>query len=240
MKHAAFSTAIAFALSIVCAPVAYAQHSLRVDEGSPCMTTWTQVLPAPALASDFNPAGVGGDTVAACIPQTAGDLFYTGAGPNTAFNDAATVDSSYTATAGQMFQFYSAGNLASQAVIFTLGTKDETEIELNGWCSGTTGGSFTWGNTTYTGGCGSTTDFLFDSSNNLAGYVTDSTGGPSTIYLATSLPTNIGWTESGGGSTVMAPEIDPQSSIAAITLLAGCLVVLQGNRRRLRRAAIPV
>jgi hypothetical protein len=237
MKHTAFGTAISIALFLTGASSAYAGHTLRVDEGSPCMTTWNQVTPTPTLASAFSPAGASGDTVTACTPQSAAELFYTGAGPNTAFNDAATVDSSYTATAGEMIQFYSAGTLASQAVIFTLGTKSETEIELNGWCSGTTGGSFTWGGTTYSGGCGSTTDFLFDSSNKLAGYVTDSVGGPSTITLTTSLPTNIGWTT--GGGTVSAPEIDPASSISAFTLLAGCLAVLHGSRRRLRKAATP-
>jgi hypothetical protein len=41
-----------------------------------------------------------------------------------------------------------------------------------------------------------------------------------------------GWSN-GGGGTVSAPEIDPTSAIAALTLLAGGLAVLRGGRRTL-------
>jgi hypothetical protein len=55
--------------------------------------------------------------------------------------------------------------------------------------------------------------------------VTDASNGTATIHAGTSVP---GWTESG---VVSAPEIDPSSAIAGLTLLFGGLVVLRGGRR---------
>jgi hypothetical protein len=110
----------------------------------------------------------------------------------------------------------------------------ETEVELNGWCPGGSGASFKFGGNTYAGGCGgSPTDLLFSASTGaLLGYVSDSTtGGASTIGVASTLT---GWTENGGaigGGTVKAPEINASNSIVAMTLLAGGLAVLRGRRR---------
>jgi hypothetical protein len=76
-------------------------------------------------------------------------------------------------------------------------------------------------------------DFLFSSTGTLKGeIVTDSSG---TASVVAGLPQ--GWTiKSGGGGTVSAPEIDPASTVAGLTLLAGLLAVLRGGRRTLRLA----
>jgi hypothetical protein len=98
--------------------------------------------------------------------------------------------------------------------------------------------SFTMGGVTYTstGTFLPTTtdnDFLFSSTGALKGeIVTDSTG---TASVVAGLPQ--GWTiKSGGGGTVSAPEIDPASAVAGLTLLAGVLAVLRSGRRTLKVA----
>jgi hypothetical protein len=104
---------------------------------------------------------------------------------------------------------------------------NETEIELNGWCPGGSGASFNFGGNTFSGGCGgSPTDLLFSQSGSIVGYVNDASDGTSTIFRSTSVP---GWTESG--VVASAPELNPSSAIAALTLLLGSLAVLRGNRR---------
>jgi hypothetical protein len=101
--------------------------------------------------------------------------------------------------------------------------------------------SFTMGGVTYTstGGVLPTStdnDFLFSSSGALKGeIVTDSTG---TASLQAGVP--VGWIiksgGGGGGGTISAPEIDPASAVAGLTLLAGMLAVLRSGRRTLRVA----
>lgn len=98
--------------------------------------------------------------------------------------------------------------------------------------------SFTLGGVTYmsTGTVLPTStdnDFLFSSTGALKGeIVTDSSGNAS---LVAGVPQ--GWTiKSGGGGTVSAPEIDPASAVAGITLLAGMLAVLRSGRRTLKVA----
>jgi hypothetical protein len=98
--------------------------------------------------------------------------------------------------------------------------------------------SFTMGGVTYTstGGVlptGTDNDFLFSSTGALKGeIVTDSTG---TASLQAGVP--VGWIiKSGGGGTVTAPEIDPSSAVAGLTLLAGLLAVLRSGRRTLKVA----
>jgi hypothetical protein len=49
------------------------------------------------------------------------------------------------------------------------------------------------------------------------------------VYYNGALYAPTGWTETS--STASAPEIDPSSAIAALTLFAGCLAVLGGGRR---------
>jgi hypothetical protein len=158
--------------------------------------------------------------------------------PNEAYS--ATVNANYLATGGELYQYVSTGNVTgsgyasagemdADVVVWTLKNGD-TEIELGengGWCSlGAAGASVTWGSTTLTGGCSSTTnDFLFNSAASLIGYVNDST---STLSLVTSTNAPPGWSET---SATAAPEIDPASAIGGLTLLAGCLVVLRGGRR---------
>jgi hypothetical protein len=93
--------------------------------------------------------------------------------------------------------------------------------------------SFTLGGVTYTSNGSfvpSTTDndFLFDSTGKLLGGLgTDQFG--DTVVLS-GVPT--GWT--AGGSTISAPEIDPSSAVAGLTLLAGALVLMRGGRRTLK------
>jgi hypothetical protein len=98
--------------------------------------------------------------------------------------------------------------------------------------------SFTMGGVTYTSTgtflpTSTDNDFLFSSTGALKGeIVTDSTG---TASLVAGVPQ--GWSiKSGGGGTVSAPEIDPASAVAGITLLAGLLVVLRSGRRTLKVA----
>jgi hypothetical protein len=94
--------------------------------------------------------------------------------------------------------------------------------------------SFTIGGVTYasTGSLLPTStdnDFLFSSTGALIGEIVTATNG--TASVVSGVPQ--GWTikTSGGGGTMMAPEIDPASSFAAVTLLAGLLAVVRGGRR---------
>jgi hypothetical protein len=51
------------------------------------------------------------------------------------------------------------------------------------------------------------------------------------VFYGDTLHAPNGWTETS--ATVSAPEIDPASAIAGLTLLAGCMAVLRGGRRTL-------
>jgi hypothetical protein len=114
--------------------------------------------------------------------------------------------------------------------------------EFNAALASTLGNaSFTMGGVTYmsTGTVLPTStdnDFLFSSTGALKGeIVTDSSGVAS---LTAGVPQ--GWTikssGGGGGGTVSAPEIDPASAVAGLTLLAGMLAVLRSGRRTLKVA----
>lgn len=115
--------------------------------------------------------------------------------------------------------------------------------EFNAALASTLGNaSFTMGGVTYmsTGTVLPTStdnDFLFSSTGALKGeIVTDSSGNAS---LLAGVPQ--GWTiksssGGGGGGTVSAPEIDPASAVAGLTLLAGMLAVLRSGRRTLKVA----
>lgn len=204
-------------------------HTIRIDQGngSGCMSTYTTISD-PAGVASISPGGTF-ENVAACTPNSGSpsDLF-----PESSPNDASTATgggASYLATGGEMFQFYAGAvgaDPTAQVVEWTLANSD-TEIEMNGWCTGGATGSLTFGGTTYSGGCGAgqATDFLFSASKGFIGYVNDSTN---TVDLTSAIPT--GWTTNGSG-TVTAPEIDPASAFAALTLLAGTLVVLSDRRR---------
>ena len=118
------------------------------------------------------------------------------------------------------------GNLAVAA--------GDTEVEFNYASSlaGTAGvASFAMGGVTYTSTgtllpTGTANDFLFDSSGKLLGTLgLDPADNPT---FAAALPD--GWTSSGGGGTISAPEIDPASAAAALALLMGGLAVLRGRR----------
>jgi hypothetical protein len=94
--------------------------------------------------------------------------------------------------------------------------------------------SFTMGGVTYTSSGGllptsTDNDFLFTSTGALIGEIQTATNG--SAVLVSGVPQ--GWTikTSGGGGTMTAPEIDPASSFAGITLLAGLLAVMRGGRR---------
>jgi hypothetical protein len=234
MKYnfAAIATIVSLAY-LTCVPRAEAGHGFRIDEGNGagCMTEWTNV-PNPAgstAAAAFVPGGTFQNAVACTASGDASILFRNG----TPANDSATVNPAYTATSGEMFQYYASAVGAqpdAQVVLWNLTTGafgSTTEIEMNGWCPGGSGSSFKFGGNTFTGGCnGTATDLLFSSAGALVGYVTDASDGTATIHQGTSVP---GWTESGG--TVSAPEIDLSYAIAALTLLLGGLAVLRGGRR---------
>jgi hypothetical protein len=232
MKYTSVAfTALCSALCLTCAPRAEAGHGIRIDEGNGtgCMSTYTTNADNSGAAA-FIPGGTYANAVA-CTPisSSPSDLFPAG----TAFNDAATVNAAYTATGGEMFQYYT-GLIGvvpdAQVAVWDLLTgpfgAKETELELNGWCPGGSGASLKFGGNTYAGGCGgASTDLLFSQSGSLVGYVTDASNGTATIHAGTSVP---GWTESG---VVSAPELDPSSALAGFTLLMGGLAVLRGGRR---------
>lgn len=232
-------TALAAVFSIICltcAPRAFAGHGIRIDEGNGagCMTTWTNVSD-PTGAAAFIPGGTYTNTVE-CTASGAPSVLFPNGLPA---NDAATPsgNSAFTATSGEMFQYYTGAIGAApdaQVALWNLTTgplgAQETEIELNGWCPGGSGASFKFGGATFTGGCGgSSTDLLFSQAGSLVGYVTDASDGTATIHSGTSVP---GWTESGGVTT-SAPEIDSSAAIAYFALLLGGLAVLRGGRRPL-------
>jgi hypothetical protein len=232
MKYTSVAlTALCSALCLTCAPRAEAGHGIRIDEGNGtgCMSTYTTNASNSGAAA-FIPGGSYANVVA-CTPDSSSpsDLFPAG-GP---VNDAATVNTAYTATGGEMFQYYTGAIGAvptAQVAVWDLLTgpfgAQETELELNGWCPGGSGASVKFGGNTFTGGCGgSSTDLLFSQSGSLVGYVTDASDGTATIHAGTTVP---GWTESGA---VSAPEIDPASAMAGLTLLLGGLAVLRGSRR---------
>jgi hypothetical protein len=232
-RSAALHTLCAIVFVACAAPANAQKHSIRIDQGngSGCMSTYTTISDPTGVAS-ISPGGTFENAVA-CTPDSSSpsDLF-----PESSPNDASGAiggGASYLATGGEMFQFYAGAISAdptAQVVEWTLANSD-TEIEMNQWCSQGATGSFTFGGATYTGGCGSgqATDFLFSASKAFIGYANDSTG---TLDLTSAVPA--GWTTTGGGTgTVTAPEIDPASAFAALTLLAGTLVVLS-DRRQLR------
>jgi hypothetical protein len=99
--------------------------------------------------------------------------------------------------------------------------------------------SFTMGGVTYMSSgtvlpTSTDNDFLFSSTGVLKGEIVTDTSG--TASLTAGVPQ--GWTikSSGGGGTVSAPEIDPASAVAGLTLLAGMLAVLRSGRRTLKVA----
>jgi hypothetical protein len=110
----------------------------------------------------------------------------------------------------------------------------DTEVQFNydPSVAGATGvASFTVGGVTYTSigttiptEATKTNDFLFDASGKLLGAIGADTAGNPT--LTAGVPT--GWTASSG--TVSAPELDPASGVAGLTLLLGGLAVLRGRQ----------
>jgi hypothetical protein len=237
MKYTSVAlTAFCSVASLTCATSALANHGLRSDPGNSagCMSSYnTSASNAAALA--FTPGGAYAN-IEACTPNSAATPIPTSVlFPDGTLNDAATVNAAYTATGGEMFQYFTGAVGAqpqAQVGVWNLSNgpygANETEIELNGWCPGAAGGaSFSFGGATFTGGCGgaSPTDLLFSSAGTLVGYVTDGASGASITESATAP----GWT--GGGSTVSAPEIDASCVGAALTLLFGGFAVLRGSRR---------
>lgn len=255
MKHTLAALAAIFSLAcLTFAPSAKAR-SIRADSPGNVgcqLQNWSnpQTLAGP---SPFTPGGVtfgasGTDYVVTCnsnsdnstLTSDKNSFFNVNSNvdppypiqPNESYG--ATQNTSYKATSGVLYQIISNGSGAnnntsgfmdSEIVAWTLSNTD-IELELNNWCSvGAGGASLTWGKNTFSGGCSSSTnDLLFNKSGNLIGYVKD-LGSTLTLVTATSLPTD--WTSAG----VAAPEIDPSSTFAALTLLAGGLAVLRGSRR---------
>jgi hypothetical protein len=234
-NFAAIATIVSLAC-LTCVPRAEAGHGFRIDEGNGagCMTTWTNDTSNTTGAAAFTPGGTYANAVA-CSASGGPDVLF----PNgTPANDSATVNAAFTASSGEMYQYYSGAVGAqpdAQVVVWNLTTgpfgTQESEIELNGWCPGGSGSSFKFGGVTYTGGCsGVSTDLIFSQAGSLVGYVTDASDGTATIHSGTTVP---GWTESGG--SVSAPEIDSSTAITGLALLVGGLAVLRGSRRTLVR-----
>jgi hypothetical protein len=99
--------------------------------------------------------------------------------------------------------------------------------------------SFTMGGVTYTSTgtflpTSTDNDFLFSSTGGLKGELVTNTSGVAS--LTAGVPQGWAIKSSGGGGTVSAPEIDPASAVAGITLLAGLLAVLRSGRRTLKVA----
>jgi hypothetical protein len=225
------------------------------------LTNWNPNSDPYAGQASFNPGGISvgtstaTDTVVACGSGTdntadGGSFFNVNGTP--AYNESyaaslsagAANAATYLATSGEMYQFESTtnfngnnpyGSVDASVIVWSLKGGD-TEIELNSWCSsGSTGASFTWGKNIFSGGCGSqTNDLLFNKSGALIGYVNDlanfNTGGPLVLVTPTPASVPAGWSETPISPTT-APEIDPSSAIAALTLLLGSLAVLRGGRR---------
>jgi hypothetical protein len=99
--------------------------------------------------------------------------------------------------------------------------------------------SFTLGGTTYTSASGGSAllfgadNFVFDSAGKFLGsFVADAISGTTSLVAGVG-GAIAGW-GTGSGSTMGAPEIDPSSAMAALTLLAGGLVVLSSKSRALK------
>jgi hypothetical protein len=230
-------------------------RSVRIDDenGKGCMSTYltanTETSPSgvfTSAAGNFIPGGKYLNATT-CTPDFAGNpgdtaeqvLF-----PDGPLNGAAQGDptSLFLAASGTMYQYFTgaltttSGNATPDAQVSVWNLKNsDTEIEMNGWCPGTTGASFKFDGNTFAGGCatGSAEDLLFNSTGGLIGFVSYTNGDASTAAMQP-LTKLTGWTENGvpvGGSTVSAPEIDASSAIAALTLLFGGLAVLRGGQR---------
>jgi hypothetical protein len=224
-------------------------RGIRIDDenGAGCMTTYTTNA-TNAGSENFIPGGTFAN-ITACTPNFAGNPTLTSTSvlfPDGPFNGAANNDatSPFIATNGTMYQYF-AGPIVSAGVssvptaqvsIWTLANSD-TEIEMNGWCPNGSGASFKFGGNTFAGGCGATSpdDLLFDKTGSVIGFVSYANGDANSPTTG-SLASLVGWTENGkalGGTTISAPEVDPASAMAAITLLLGGLAVLRGGRRTL-------
>jgi hypothetical protein len=75
-------------------------------------------------------------------------------------------------------------------------------------------------------------DFLFSSTGALIGEIVTATNGTASVVAG--VPQGWAIKSGGGGGTMSAPEIDPASSFAGVTLLAGLLAVFRGGRQTLR------
>jgi hypothetical protein len=238
-------TVLCFVVCLTLVPRAEAR-AIRSDvtdpDGCPNLANWTTATPGP---SPFSPGSItvgsssGSDSVVICqstnSTNTAADgMFATNADPevNAAYMGN-NQSGAFLASSGLAYQFVNNPNgfTESQVMVWTLANGD-TELELNGWCQGTATGTFTWGNDKFTGGCGaSTNDFVFTKAGTLAGYVNDEDGANGLFVSAKEGAAIQGWSETTS-TTVSAPELDPASAFGTLTLLAGCLAVLHGNRRK--------
>jgi hypothetical protein len=253
MKFACASIAALCSLaSLAYAPQAQAGHTIRADlpcpfggGGSPGPTA------AWVVASGASPFNPGGPTT---NPATLSAVLANLPEP--------TDEAGLTITAATQYDWYTnpipsalsctdmpnAPGPIEQVIDYTLAggslglAAGDTEVEFNydGSLNGAKGtASFVMGGVTYTSagttlptGANNQNDFIFSKSGALVGaLVVD----PNSEIASINSGVPTGWTASGGGGggTVTAPEIDPTSAIAALTLLAGGLAVLRGGRRTL-------
>lgn len=226
------------ALSLACAPRAEAGgRGIRADLPCPYGGAGTTPLWTPTTGSSpFNPGAPTANS-AALVANTnfittdsgvGGGLDITGATQYDWYTN--PIPSSCTPTPSDPIEQVIDYQLAAGGTLGLAAGDTEVQFNYDPSLASTKGiASFTMGGVTFTSNgplLPTSTDnsFLFSATGAFLGALTlDSSGN---TVLTAGVPT--GWTESGGTTTV--PEIDPSSAIAALTLLAGGLVVLRGRR----------
>jgi hypothetical protein len=248
MKYTLTALALLSIASLTSSPLAEAGgRGISVD--MPCPygpggDPWTASNASSPFNPGYSPPGVTGNT-ATLTGTSPGVINQDGLSFTTAVQydtyAAAIPAASNCSTVG-----FSAPQPIEQVMVYTLASgngsgfaANDQEVLFNydsslASTSGTA--SFTLGGVTYTstGTLLPTTtdnDFLFNSSGQLVGALTEP-GGSVTLTTG-AVPT--GWTASGTVSS--APEMDSSLAISAFTLLAGCLAVARGGRRSLRNAS---
>jgi hypothetical protein len=251
MKHSLVAlTAICSVVGLACAPRAEAGHGIRADlpcpyggAGPPNPTEWSPVTPTPSIP--FNPgAPTANSAVLVSGSGITTDDFVNGFAITAATQydwftnpvpDATTQCTDPTSTGPQPVEQVIDYTLAAGNVGLPTTATQEVDFNYDSVLNGTKGtASFALGGSTYTstGGflpTGTDNDFIFGKNGLFLGSMTIGSDGVSTFSSAVPL----GWTCAGscGGTVAAAPEIDPASSIAAFTLLAGGLAVLRGRRK---------
>ncbi len=251
MKHSLVAlTAICSVAGLACAPRAEAGgHGIRADlpcpyggAGPPNPTEWSPVTPTPSIP--FNPgAPTANSAVLVAGSGITTDDFVNGFAITAATQydwftnpvpDASTQCTTPTSTGPLPVEQVIDYTLAAGNAGLPSAATEEVDFNYDFGLNGAKGtASFTMGGSTYssTGGLlptGTDNDFIFGNNGLFLGSMTTDSSGVSSFSTAVPL----GWTCAGScGTVASAPEIDPASSIAALTLLTGGLAVLRGRRK---------